>query len=235
MTTKGGKTQPRTRRARADGATAVQRVLNELTEGFRIGRYAPGQRLVAGDCAAQLMMSRAPVREAFHVLAGQGLLVLEPNHSVRIRHCEPRHLVDMLRVLKATSSLGIELAAPRIAADTELRGVFAGEVERLRAVAARRRPFDWFTALEEFHNRIDGIANNEFLSSAIAGMHLAFFNRAMAERLPGPHWDEYARNYEWIASAVATGDVATATSRFNFHMDWVISLLRSSQSIDNGK
>ena len=66
-------------------ASASQRVLAELERGFRDGRYAPGQRLVAGDLAADLGMSRAPVREAFHILAGRGVLELTPNRGVRIR------------------------------------------------------------------------------------------------------------------------------------------------------
>ena len=57
-----------------DSSSSVERVLDEFLDKVRSGRYVPGQRLVAGDVARDLGCSRAPVREALHMLAGEGVL-----------------------------------------------------------------------------------------------------------------------------------------------------------------
>ena len=206
-------------------ASASQRVLAELERGFRDGRYAPGQRLVAGDLAADLGMSRAPVREAFHILAGRGVLELTPNRGVRIRELGARHMIDMLQLLKVTSALGMELAVPKIAADRKLKSAFRGEAKRLAEVAKKRRPYEWFLAIDDFHNKIDSLSGNLYLSTALSQLHLTFFHRALGQRLPGPHWSKYAANYAEIAAAVAGGLTQESVRLFTAHMDGVIALL----------
>ena len=54
----------------------VQSVVDKLTKGIQEGRFVPGQRLVAADIAQEFEVSRSPVREAFHILAGQGIIEL---------------------------------------------------------------------------------------------------------------------------------------------------------------
>ena len=63
----------------------VDRLVRGIIDGFREGRYQPGERLVAADLAAQFNVSRAPVREALAILVGEGVVEIKKNYGARIR------------------------------------------------------------------------------------------------------------------------------------------------------
>jgi DNA-binding GntR family transcriptional regulator len=53
------------------------------------GRFAPGDRLKEIELAEMLGISRTPVREAFLVLAAQGLVILSKGRGVTVRSYTP--------------------------------------------------------------------------------------------------------------------------------------------------
>jgi DNA-binding GntR family transcriptional regulator len=206
--------------------TSVDRVLDEFLERVRNGRYVPGQRLVAGDVARDLGCSRAPVREALHVLVGEGVLEMTPNQGARIRELTSQDLVDGMLLLKAVGALGIEFAAPKMKMPKNTKRINA-QAKAVFGAADRRQPYAWFTELIELHREINEISANPYLNRQVFGRaHLVFFNRALAERLPGRHWEKYVRNYEAIIETLLSGDQRKAVSAFNTHMSWAIDLLR---------
>lgn len=48
------------------------------------GKLAPGTRLIEGDLALELGVSRGTVREAMRILEGEGLIQLLPGHGTRV-------------------------------------------------------------------------------------------------------------------------------------------------------
>ncbi len=209
-----------------DSSTSVDRVLDEFLERVRSGRYVPGQRLIAGDVARELSCSRAPVREALHVLAGEGVLEMTPNQGARIRELTPQDLVHGMLLLKAVGALGIEHAAPKMHLASNVKRIKA-QAKTVFAAAERRQPYPWFTGLIELHKEINDISGNLYLNRQVFGRaHLVFFNRELAERLPGRHWDRYVRNYEIIIDALLAGEPRKTRSAFTGHMSWAIDLLR---------
>ena len=78
----------------ADSADRVARVLAvEIIDGTHL----PGARLVAGEIADRLQVSRVPVREAFRSLARLGLADIFPNKGATVLpEKEPADLVPIL-------------------------------------------------------------------------------------------------------------------------------------------
>ncbi|GAB3855341.1 GntR family transcriptional regulator [Nocardioides maradonensis] len=66
-------------------ASATDRVCTELRQLVITGALAPGQPLNETAVAAQLGVSRSPVREAFQRLVAERLLVSQRNKSVTVR------------------------------------------------------------------------------------------------------------------------------------------------------
>lgn len=58
---------------------ASQRIADHLREEILVGRMSPGMRIRQEDVASQLGASRLPVREAFRILAAEGLVELKAN------------------------------------------------------------------------------------------------------------------------------------------------------------
>ena len=59
--------------------TGVGRCLTEIRNMIISGELLPGQKVHQGELAAQLKMSRIPVREALSTLQAEGVLVHKPN------------------------------------------------------------------------------------------------------------------------------------------------------------
>ena len=75
---------------------------------------APGQRLVEQRIAAELGLSRTPVREALRMLEAEGLVVSERNRGAIVRPLSPTEVVDLYGLRIRLESYAAELAAERI-------------------------------------------------------------------------------------------------------------------------
>lgn len=71
-------------------------VQETLRKRILSGAYAQGERLVEGDLAEEMGVSRIPVREALRALAAAGLVRIEPAAAPRWPACRPS--------MRATSS-----------------------------------------------------------------------------------------------------------------------------------
>lgn len=88
---------------RQDGALPAARegVVGRLRDAIVSGDMPPGSRMREVDVADRLGVSRTPVREAFLVLAVEGLVTLQPGRGARVREydAEEVHLVHEIRSL----------------------------------------------------------------------------------------------------------------------------------------
>ncbi|KXU82548.1 GntR family transcriptional regulator [Paraburkholderia monticola] len=95
------------------GTTAEQTAYRYLFDAISQGRFATGQRIVAETIAAELSMSRMPVREALRRLHAEGLVVLRPNRGAIVRGLSAEELEDIFDMRVALESLAMRVAAPR--------------------------------------------------------------------------------------------------------------------------
>lgn len=109
--------------------TVTERVIFELRERILNGEYAPGQHLQEASLAADLDVSRTPIRDALRVLASEELLVYYPNRGYMVGNVE---LVDVLDAYDARGAL--EGLACRLAAE---RGISAEHQEQLEGIIAK--------------------------------------------------------------------------------------------------
>ena len=112
----------------------VDRLVRGIIDGFREGRYQPGERLVAADLAAQFNVSRAPVREALAILVGEGVVEIKKNYGARIRSFSIDELVEIMEVTEAALVLGVRRCAERIStASLEELARLDGSFEQMEA------------------------------------------------------------------------------------------------------
>jgi DNA-binding GntR family transcriptional regulator len=80
-----------------------EHAVNEVRQAIVTGRLRPGQRLVEVQLAAQLRLSRGPVREALQQLSREGLVELRTNRGAIVASIHPE---DVLEVYAIRASLG---------------------------------------------------------------------------------------------------------------------------------
>jgi len=113
-------------------AVGTAHAYEQLRAAIVENRYRPGQRLVEQRIAAELGLSRTPVREALRILEAEGLVVSERNRGAIVRPLSPTEVVDLYGLRIRLESYAAELAAERID-DGELAELDAA-AERFGAV-----------------------------------------------------------------------------------------------------
>ncbi len=125
------------------------------------GRYTPGEQLVEARLAAELGVSRGPVREALRRLCEEGLLVDILHRGTFVREFEPQDLIDIYNV-----RIGLECAAVRLMIrSTRSAQRLAALVDEMR-VAAIASDLNRLSALEfRFHETLCDLSGNPLLAS----------------------------------------------------------------------
>ena len=141
--------------------TLTQMAVSKMRDGIISGRFQPGQRLVELELSESLGVSRAPLREAFLILAGEGLVDMRQNrgcHVVNPSVDELEHMV-FFRSLIEGAAAGL-ITAVRDPAKLDLL-----EAARQRMIAASKIkdnvPF--LEAHWVFHSSIMFHSDNPFL------------------------------------------------------------------------
>jgi DNA-binding GntR family transcriptional regulator len=89
------------------------------------GRLAPGERIIEQRIAAELNLSRTPVREAVRMLAAEGLIVSTRHRGAMVRTLERSEVLDLYELRAKLESYAAELAASR-ATPLDLAEIDAG-------------------------------------------------------------------------------------------------------------
>jgi DNA-binding GntR family transcriptional regulator len=167
-------------------------VQRELERQIESGELAPGSKLNEADIAADLRVSRGPVREAFRALQQTGLVRTEKNRGVYVREVSLPEASEIYEVRAALEAMIGRLAAKR-AQPAQLSGLRA-LVKRMQAVARSRDPDAYFPLNLEFHDTL-----------AQAAGELNLYRRATLARTTD-NIPIATRDHEAIVNAVAKGD-----------------------------
>lgn len=197
----------------AAGELESVRVARVLRDDIIVGRRAPGSRLVERDIAAELNVSRLPVREAIRTLVSEGVVVARPRTWAVVREFTRRDIRDFGEVREAIETLIFVFAAERHseAGIARLRRAF--ECEHAAATAGDSEAAR--IAAGEFHAVAAELARNEMLSEVVG-----LFSTRL-RWLFGQHDDlvAMAEQHRVILEAVEARDVDALRSLIPQHLE----------------
>lgn len=140
---------------------------DSIRESILRGQVAPGSHLKEEDLAAQLAVSRSPIRDALRRLAGEGLVRIERDRGTYVSQFAADEIDEIFQLRAALEGYGAARAVKHIkAADIDALYGLAGEME---ALEKRKRPdLDRFTLLNnQFHQRILAAARSSRLAAMV--------------------------------------------------------------------
>ncbi len=180
-------------------------VQRELERRILGGELPPGAKLNEADLAAELRVSRGPVREAFRALDQTGLVRTEKNRGVFVRQVSLEEANEIYEVRAALEGLIGRLAAKRIlpAQVEKIRAV----VKKMHAVGKSRDAAAYYPLNVQFHDLLVEAAGNRTLATNYKRVvnELDLYRRETiarsAENIPVS-----TRDHEAIVNAVARGD-----------------------------
>jgi DNA-binding GntR family transcriptional regulator len=151
---------------RVENLTLWERVLAHLREEILANRLQAGSELQESALAAQLGVSRAPVREALGRLATEGLVVVRPRRGAVVRELSKDDFLEAYQVREALEAMAARLATFRLDAEELTR------LEQLTSTMEKHAEQDevdaFFEANAAFHAALVDASGNRRLQELYA-------------------------------------------------------------------
>ena len=144
--------------------TLVHQVIDALVAGASEGLILPGDRIIETELAAQLGVSRVPVREALRVLESQGIVINEPYKGIRLTPVTPERIDQLIEVRVALETTAAHSAIRRGQNDAAHLQELEQIVHEMETMAGRNDVFGFATADTSFHRTFCALAGNAVLS-----------------------------------------------------------------------
>jgi DNA-binding GntR family transcriptional regulator len=163
--------------------TLVEQVHRELRDRVLAGRWRLGERLFEEVIAAELAVSRAPVREAIRMLEQEGLIERLPHRGLFVANPSPEAIVQTAAARALLEVSAVRWGRPH--GEAEVASLFAC-ADAMDAAAAEG---DVLAAVNQdirFHGIVVGVCPNAVLLKHYHELdgHMALFLHALSDGRP---------------------------------------------------
>ena len=179
---------------------AAERLRTLITEGA----LAPGARLNERELCEQLGVSRTPLREAFRMLAADGLLMQLPNRGVQVMALSRADIQHAFEVMASLEGLAGELAASRVT-ERDIADLRALQAEMEGAHKRRDLPA-YYAINRTIHDRINAIAGNPILTHSFKTLNTRLHALRFRSNLVHARWDQAVKEHRAMIDALTARD-----------------------------
>ena len=203
--------------------SVVEHLRNFIVEGV----LAPGTKLNERELCDTLGISRTPLREAFKVLAAEGLIDITPNRGATVSRISEAELREMFELMSALEAFSGELACQRITA-AEI-----AEIKALHYTMLARRAQNDLPGYYAHNHQIHDCINRAARNTALRQIYLSTNRRLQALRfrsnLNPSKWEKAVQEHEEMIKALDARDGVRLASVLRQHLlekrDAVLQLL----------
>jgi DNA-binding GntR family transcriptional regulator len=207
--------------------TRSKAVASALRQRIKSGELAPGERLRQAEIASLFGVSTTPVREAFTVLAQEGLVRQDAHRGVVVFAPSLAELRETFEIRQALEPLAATLAAEALTDDD------LAALQQIVHEMRTAKPGRYYELNRMLHRRIYAAANRDRLISLIEQMReVAASYLAMTVRQYDPAYRERMQaEHEAILGALAERDGERAGDLVQDHLrhgsEHIAKLLRT--------
>jgi DNA-binding GntR family transcriptional regulator len=181
-----------------------EEVAERIRQMITDGRLAPGSKLNERVLAAELAVSRTPLREAIKGLAAEKLVELLPNRGAVVARLTPalvRHLFELMAALEGLSG---ELAAQRHSpqALTEIKALHY----EMLAAHTRRDLGTYYALNRAIHRAINVAAGNPELTQTYEAVNSRIQALRFQSNFNQDKWDAAVMEHEAMLAAMSARD-----------------------------
>lgn len=187
------------------------RVASVLRKSLLAGEFAPGQELSLTETAAQLGVSRTPVREAFQTLADEGLLQLRMNRGAVVTPIDEKFICDHFEMRMILERAAVALAMQR----GSCAGLLALQTKAEADWDAMREE-DYRAYNQQLHTMIWQMAGNDKLYHALSALWNGPSSATQAR--DRAHERCSLREHRQLLDCMAAGDTAGAQRAMDAHL-----------------
>jgi len=208
------------------GRSTTESVADHLRSLILNRRLGPGERLVQGDLAEQLGVSRTPIREALHLLAAEGLVALSPYKGASVTVFSIEDLKDLYSIRIPLEGYGAFLATQSIA--SEQVATLHGLVEQMAALFDAGDRWKLLVVNRQFYATFYAIAGRQRLYELIMKyLDMAGLYRHMAFAMDDLYGHTLTEHLE-LLMAVKQGDAEEAERLTRANLERIVATLVAS-------
>ncbi len=194
----------------------VDRAYREIRRRILDNEYPSAHQVLEHELAAELGMSRTPVREALIRLENENLVQIIPRHGMRVVPLSLKDLREVYEVLTALELAAIERLV-RMCPSEEQTSTLAEALADMDLAVEEDDADAWVRADERFHRRLIELAGNSRLAAMAFGLwdqgHRA---RTTTVRLRSS-LEISNREHAALAEAIQKGDLEGAKACHTAH------------------
>jgi DNA-binding GntR family transcriptional regulator len=180
------------------------------------GELAPGARLNERELSERLGVSRTPLREAFRMLASDGLLVQLPNRGAQVVALSPKDVRHAFEVMASLEGLAGELASARVD-EADLADLRALQRDMEDAHDRHDLPA-YYRVNRAIHDRINAIAGNPVLTQMFRTLNARLHALRFRSNLVRGKWDQAVTEHREMIEALAARDGARLREILGRHL-----------------
>lgn len=207
----------------AEGILAEQ-IANQLRRDILRGKLAPGASIKERDNAAEMGVSRTPMREAIRILAQDGMVILRPARSPIVAEPTLREVEDNIEVLTSLEMLSGELAVER-ASDEQLREIVELQ-DRMERLYDDLDMVDVFELDMEFHKAIVRAANNRVLAETHGAILARLWRARYLSASRKRSRDRVLEQHSAIARGLLNRDIEAVKLHLHSHLKHLVINVR---------
>lgn len=191
-------------------SSAVTRLLRQSLDQ---GRWASGEPLRQEEIAAELGVSRVPVREALFQLQAEGLLRMVPNKGMYVRTVSAAELRELFRLRVLIESDVLAEAVP-------LHGAASiNRVETIQAALDKAAAVtDWIAGDREFHDALYAPAQRGESMDVVRRLRFQVDRYYYARMKPGTRAQGWHEEHHALIRALRRRDAKAAVKVLQAHL-----------------
>lgn len=192
--------------------SAKEKVAAELRKAILSRKMKEGESLSLDNVATQLNVSITPVREAFQILARDGLIKLRPNKGAIVLGINDTYIREHYQLRAILESACAELAAAESVDISTIREAY----ERSKESLQKGDYSNYASQNREFHSEIWAVAGNKKMENMIAELWngLSMGNMVTEQEYAKISIEEHGK----IMDAIAAGDAVRAKQEMYAHI-----------------
>ena len=190
--------------------------IEQLRAMIVYGELAPGDRLNERVLCEQFAISRTPLREAFKLLALEGLVELLPNRGAIVARLDPARISQTLSVMGALEGLAGEMACAN-ASEATIAEIRALHFDML-ATHARGDLGGYFKYNQLIHLKLVEASGNPVLAATYRQLNTSVRRVRYMANLSRERWDAAVREHEAILAALAARDATRLRTLLADHL-----------------
>ncbi|NOT34648.1 MAG: GntR family transcriptional regulator [Candidatus Eisenbacteria bacterium] len=194
-----------------------RQVRDRLVSSFTRGIPAPGSGINEAELAAELGVSRTPLREALHALEREGLVGSQPGRGFFVRPLSRREAQELYPIIWTLESLALRSAALRPASDFDALDALNAELRAADADADQALVLD-----ARWHRGLVEPCDNRRLLETLESLKLQAFRYEYAFMKDAGRVFQSVEQHEAITASLRSGHLAAALEMLE--RNWRISL-----------